>query len=349
MLDLSNQTKNAPDGTTVPIGADATAAFGASVEVMAGFPFNDPNSGHPHADAYYFNGPENSVTRDAAGNLIAVKDSGSGSYRYSYRASLTQSGSVMTDAGKDAGTGLSWGRWQGGTVTRTSQYWGTDAGGNFGLGANNASGAFVIGGTDTTSSALGTGSLHWIAGSGAAPDYLPQVLTGTASYTKIGGTHPTDMLGRTGTLNSANLAVDFTNQLASANVNFTIGSDTWDMQSNGMRLHGPSFFSTMSCTATTCTSSVALTKNGAATSSTGTASTGFAIGSMSGALTGPGLNGAGLQYAVTEAVASVDASTGNTTFTDNVIQGVAALSGPAQDTQTPFRAVGISDGWGNGY
>lgn len=356
-LDLSNQTTISSDGTTAPLNTSAapppstTPSPGttAHVEVMAAYPSNDTSGGHPYADAYYFNGPENSVTRDAAGNITAVTDSGTGGYGYGYRSSLAQSGSVMTDFGKDATTGLSWGRWQGGTVTRTSQYWGTDASGNSGLGAYNDSGVFVVGGVDTMSSPLGTGSLHWIAGSGAAPGYLPQVLTGTANYTKIGGTHPTDLLGRTGTLNSASLAVNFTNQLANANVNFTIGSDTWDMQSNNMQLYGPSFSSTMNCTDTSCTSGVVLTKNGAATSSTGTANTGFAMGSMNGSLTGLGLSGAGLQYSVTEAVpTSVDSSTGYTTFTDNVIQGVAALSGPAQDTQTPFRAVGLADGWGNG-
>lgn len=356
-VDLSNQTTISPDGTTAPLNTDTapppsttpSPGMTSHVEVMAAYPFNDTSGGHPYADAYYFNGPENAVTRDAAGNITAVTDTGSGGHNDSYRASLSQSGSTLTDSGKDTATGLSWGRWQGGTVTRSSQYWGTDAGGNSGLGAYNSSGTFVIGGVDTMSSVLGTGSLHWIAGSGAAPDYLPQVLTGTANYTLIGGTRPTDLLGRTGTLNSASLGVNFSSQLANANVNFTIGSDTWNMRSTDMQLYGPSFSSTMSCTETSCASSVVLTKNGAATSTTGTATTGFAMGSMNGALTGLGLNGAGLQYSVTEAVpGSVDPVTGYTTFTDNVIQGVAALSGPVQDTQTPFRAVGISDGWGNG-
>jgi hypothetical protein len=108
-------------------------------------------------------------------------------------------------------------------------------------------------------------------------------------------------------------------------------------------------FSTTNCivTSPTCTGTLVITKNGAVTSSAPTAtSTSFSFGSIQGFLTGSGLNGAALEYSI-EDVSTSSSSTTGTIAANNVIQGVAALSGPTQNVTTPFRAVGITDGWNN--
>ncbi|HEY0846561.1 MAG TPA: FecR family protein [Noviherbaspirillum sp.] len=294
---------------------------------------------------YSFEGPASSFSRDASGNLTGV--TGSGSEHFGYISTLSQTGSTMTNLGQNTATGLSWGRWQGGQVTHSSQYLGVDSTGNVGMGAYNDQGVFVIGSTYSNSSALGSSSLHWIAGSSSAPEYLMRVLTGTATYSLIGGTNPTDQNGNVGTLNSAGLAVDFTNQLASANVNFSIGGNNWTMASNNMELFDTYFNSYTGCSDADCSGSLSITRNGTLVSSTATPTGTFAFGSMNGSLTGASLNGAALQYAVQEGGVVTD-SNGGTTFTNNVIGGVAAFSGPAQDLNTPFRAVAAVDGWNAG-
>ncbi|WP_292934417.1 FecR domain-containing protein [Noviherbaspirillum sp.] len=364
-LNLSSQVITTASGQSLSLNGDTlniptpppTQGSVPYTQLIATYPVQVQSSGGTQPQAfsypgvYYFGGPSSSVQRDAAGNVIKVTDSGTN--YFDYRSTLSQSGSVMADLGSNATSGLSWGRWQGGQVTQTSQYIGVDANGNWGLGAYNASGVFVIGASSTTNATLGSGSLHWIAGDVATPKNLPQVLTGTASYTLAGGTRPTDQQGNLGALNSASLGVNFTTQIANASLNFSIAGNTWAMQSRDMQLNGPHFSGYNACAGTTsCTSSVSVTKNGVAMSSIGTPTTGFAFGSMDGSLLGRGLNGAALQYAIQEGIPTtqVDSASGQTytTFTNNLMQGVAGFTGPTQDVNTPFRAIGVMDGWGYG-
>ncbi len=372
LLDVSNQTLTTADGQPLPLdGGTATPApapapapapvplQSTGFELIASYPATQ--SGNPqmlYPAVYSSGGGSLVLTRDAAGNLVGASNTSTDSFsntfgnidqgKSSSSSTLSQSGSVFADYGSDAATGLSWGRWQGGQVTQTNQYFGTDAGGNQGLGAVDASGVFVIGAVFTNSAVLGNGSLHWLSGSSATPGYLARVLTGSANYTLLGGTHPTDQLGTIGALNSATLGVNFTTQIANADVNFSIAGNSWDMQSNDMLLDGGHFNSQTNCTSTSCTSSVSLTKNGVLTSSVGTPTTGPSFGNLNGMLLGLGLNGAGLQYSVSDSVPTTTLdSNGNpiTTFSNSLIQGVAAFAGPTQDINTPFRAVATSDGW----
>lgn len=354
-LNVSNQTLTTSTGQTQTIGGDTivtppppppppppakTSDFSS---VIAVYPATLASSGQSfsYPAVYSFEGPSSSVVRDSAGNITGVNG---GAEQFGYRNTLSQSGTTATNFGQDTATGLSWGRWQGGQVTHATQYLGVDAAGNVGMGSYNDQGVFVIGSSYSNTVSLGSNSLHWIAASKNAPDYLPRVLTGSATYNLVGGTSPTDEKGNVGTLNSASLGVNFTTQLASANVNFSIAGNTWGMQSNDMTLDGRFFNSYTGCSDASCTGNLAITRNGALVSSTATPSGSFAWGSMNGTLTGTTLNGASLQYAVQEG-GVVTNSTGGTTFTNNVIQGVAALSGPAQNTAAPFRAVAITDGW----
>ena len=355
-LNVASQTLTSSTGQTQTLSGDTvvtpppptpvqTTAYSG---VIAAYPASSASQTggqtFSYPAVYSFFGPDSALSRDASGNLTGVTSSGT--EHFGYRSTLSQTGSTMTNLGQHAAAGLSWGRWQGGQVTHATQYLGVDATGNVGIGAYNDLGVFVIGGAYTNSATLGTSSLHWIAGTHTGPEYLSHVLTGSATYTLVGGTSPTDQNGNVGTLNSAGLSVNFTNQLASANVNFSIGGNNWTMASNDMTLDDAYFNSYSGCSGTPCSSNLNITRNGAPVSSTATTTGTFAFGSMNGSLTGASLNGAALQYAVQEG--GVVSTGTTTTFTNNVIQGVAALSGPAQDVNTPFRAVGAVDGWNAG-
>lgn len=359
-LDLASQTLTTNDGQLLNLNKEVignvpqTPIIIPHTQVFAAYPGNDTsNTGQTFAypAVYTFGGPSDAIARDAAGNITGITRS-AGSF-VEYRSNLTQSESTMTDLGKHAAADLSWGRWQGGQVTQSTQHFDMDDSGKWGFGAENSAGDFVIGNSNTTISSLGSGSLHWISGSVAVPEHLARVLTGSADYTLVGGTKPTDQHGNVGTLNSASLGVNFTNQIAKANVNFTIAGNNWNMQSGEMLLRGPHFSSYNFCddACGPSSSNITLTKNGASITSTPNPTSNWAFGSMNGSLLGSGLNGAALQYAIQEGVVTktVDSVTGNTltSFSNNVLQGVAGFSGPVQDVNSPFRAVGIADGWNN--
>ncbi|MBV8665473.1 MAG: FecR domain-containing protein [Burkholderiaceae bacterium] len=350
VLSLANQSVTTASGLTQALSSSTVSTLGGGAvynEVLLVYPYTTGGPSFPQTPT--LGGPGLNLSRDASGNLTGFTYSGSsknvgglniGSGAGNVQVTATQSGSTMTDFGSDAATGLAWGRWQGGQVSGSAQYYGTDASGNSGYGANNSSGAFVIGGTQNESVTLGSASLHWITGLAPTPSYLSQVLTGTANYTLLGGTHPTDLSGNVGTLGGATLNVNFGLQTATADVNFSIGGNSWTMQSGTMQLNGDGQFNAYTNCASKCFSSVSVTKNGVNVSSSPTP-TGFVLGTMNGYLTGTGLNGAALEYAVQDF--GVPPPAGTNAY--NLIQGVAALSGPTQNVNTPFRAVGTEDGW----
>ncbi len=116
------------------------------------------------------------------------------------------------DLGYDAVTGLSWGRWANGSIAMVN---------------------LVDGSVSYLD--LGSDSVHWISGPvEAAAVTLPT--TGTANYTLIGNTSPTDNLGHTGVLGSASLSADFTNQTVDAQVNVGINNQVWNGSATGMAI-----------------------------------------------------------------------------------------------------------------
>jgi hypothetical protein len=112
------------------------------------------------------------------------------------------------DTGVDAVTVLRWGRWAGGTA-----------------------GITLSDGSDASQD-LGAQSIHWISSpQWAAPPVMP--ISGTASYTLIGNTPPTDNFGNTGVLGSATFDADFTNMLVDSTLVIDINGANWSAAGQG--------------------------------------------------------------------------------------------------------------------
>ena len=106
------------------------------------------------------------------------------------------------DTGMDAATGIRWGRWDGGAIDVTAPP------------------------APSQSHDQSSQSLHWIVGNEfGAPPLLPQ--TGTATYTLIGNTDPTDTSGNTGVLGVASLKADFTARIVDSKLTLNIDGRDW--------------------------------------------------------------------------------------------------------------------------
>jgi hypothetical protein len=116
--------------------------------------------------------------------------------------------SSNTNVGFDTMTVLRWGRWSDGVANGILQSDGSDV-----------------------SIDLANQSLHWISGPDAAPPVMP--ITGTASYSLIGATAPTDNFGNTGVLGSATFFADFTNLVVDSTLAIDIGGVTWSAAGSG--------------------------------------------------------------------------------------------------------------------
>jgi len=113
----------------------------------------------------------------------------------------------VLDSGTDATTGLSWGRWSGGSAT--------------------------VGGATT---GLAGSSLHYIfSAPQTGPTTLP--LTGTAVYEVAGSTRPTNTTGGAGTMNAATLNANFSARTVDATVNVTIANQTLNASATGMAIY----------------------------------------------------------------------------------------------------------------
>ena len=182
--------------------------------------------------------------------------------------------SAATNATSAAATGISFGRYAGGTVT------GYDYQGNAFTWANQ-------------------GSYAWIKGPGTFPYYLQSALTGTAKYALDGGTAPAATNGSIGTLNSANLAVDFNKAAVGVDLSVTAAGSTFAATTGGatgspattIRLSGDSNFS-----ASTWNANYPILHQGLSVTVNGVSAP-YYQGQISGQLMGPALNGAGLTYA----------------------------------------------------
>ena len=114
--------------------------------------------------------------------------------------------SSNVESGFDSMTVLRWGRWSGGSAT-------------------------IVSGTDTEQVDLGNQSLHWIQGPDTAPPVMP--ITGTATYSLVGATSPTDTLGNTGVLGDASFFADFTNMRVDSTLSIDIAGSLWNATGQG--------------------------------------------------------------------------------------------------------------------
>jgi hypothetical protein len=153
----------------------------------------------------------------------------------------------------------------------------------------------------------------FIVGLATAPS-LVQTITGSNTYTLVGSTHPTDGFGNVGTLNSASLNANFTNQTVNLGANLSINSKTLNALASGLPIVADGFEATstsgqlsVSCTGSNCGSGYA--------------------GDIGGKFFGNAAGTAGFEYLFWPSINT----TGN--FTD-IIQGVTAFS--ANSTPTAF-------------
>ncbi|WP_370299446.1 FecR domain-containing protein [Abyssibacter sp.] len=115
---------------------------------------------------------------------------------------------AVSDIGFDPDTGIRWGRWADGVAQ------------------------LAIAGVGQEALDLNNQSLHYITG--PAGDNAPVLpITGTATYTLVGNTNPTDGSGNVGVLGSASLAANFTQQTVSSIVNLAINESVWNASGSG--------------------------------------------------------------------------------------------------------------------
>jgi hypothetical protein len=213
---------------------------------------------------FYANNPTR-VTQDATGNLTQFDTQFISNNSGGSSMTLAKNTSTVADYGTDAVSGISWGRWAGGTVNSTDRQ------------------------TGVVTPVTLTGSMHWIAEPVAtAATTLPT--TGTYTYTHVGGTTPTDNLGTTGTLNSATLSANFTAQTVNLGVNATVAGATLNAAGTNVPIIQKTVFYASSQEPAASTSHLTVTCTGGA--ACGTTQGGTVIGKFSGA----GAIGAAMTY-----------------------------------------------------
>jgi hypothetical protein len=118
------------------------------------------------------------------------------------RGTLAAGVSNVTTTGEHAATGIRWGRWDGGAIDVTTPP------------------------RSTVSNDLTGQSLHWITSNEyGTPPAIPQ--SGSATYTLVGTTNPTDTRGNVGVLGTATLEADFTNRFVSTEMTLKVGGFDW--------------------------------------------------------------------------------------------------------------------------
>lgn len=298
-INLNNQTATQTTGTTAPIQtAVATAAY-VQNDLAASFATSSANYLQPFTEV---------------GTLIAAPGD--------VNNALPNPFLIDRYAGKNGASSVSY--TLNGTTT-VGQAMTTLANGiGFGMYSSTSSQKVVTGSTSccVAGTYLSPGAVfsHWIVGPAVNPVYLPEVLTGVSTYTFAGGTTPTvSFIGTAATLNSATLAVNFTQQMAAFNLGLTVGGTAWGASANAPLegLYWNSGQVGFRATTRVNTGWAALTVTGGATG-----------GDVTGQLSGNALNGAMMSYVLSSA--------------SNQVAGVAAFTGTPANTATPYRIAALS-------
>lgn len=175
------------------------------------------------------------------------------------------------------------------------------------------------------------GGVHWITGGAGYPPYLAEVLTGTAVYTPVIQTSPTNQSNTAGSLTSARLDVNFSARTLDARLGVSMpaaggsGGGSWQLSATGVPIIGGSFYASSG-------SGLLIANAAGARSDTDPR----LAGSIEGRFVGAGLRGAILGYAFSDATAASAAN-------HQRINGVVGFRGPAQDTTAPYRDALVSD------
>lgn len=161
---------------------------------------------------------------------------------------------------------------------------------------------------------------HWITGPAVSPVYLPEALSGAVNYTFAGGTTPTaSFIGSAATLNAAALSVNFSQQRVAFSLSLNVGATPWTAAASGVPLESLYWNSAR----------VGFRASTAARSGWALLNvTGATSGDVTGQLTGNALNGAIMSYVLSG--------------TSNQVAGVAAFTGAALNTATPYRIAALS-------
>lgn len=234
-------------------------------------------------------GPGAQVTRDASGAPTAFTNSnmfGNKSISLVGTAAPT-----ISQAPSYAVTGIEYGTWQASALNWSS----TNP---------------TASGTDT----LFSGSLlHWFTGSLIAPGYLTRVLTGTVNYTFDGGTAPTNQSGVAGSVVSASLAANFSNQTVDTAFSLSVNAHNWTVSALNQPITIEFFSSAPSVAIDGCT-------------------TCGANGRLEGRFTGAGANGAAIAYGL---------SGGSTNEEVNGVLAFVNSSAP-NNPAASYRPVGVA-------
>jgi hypothetical protein len=166
---------------------------------------------------------------------------------------------------------------------------------------------------------------HFAYGSSGYPPYLSDVLTGTATYNRVGATSPTNESGVIGSLTTTTLNVNFSSRTLNATIGLTMptpGTATnYTLQARNVPFTLNSFFAF-----TGFGLDISRTVNGQTTSS-------GLFGILEGSFVGAALNGAILGYTFS------DSNAGSA----QTVNGVVAFQGPSQDTRVQFVYGLVSD------
>ncbi len=199
-----------PGGTPVDLTGGSTPPPRGNIAFNIGAPGQGPGFDAVSADV------SSNFVRDAAGNITAFTgpfEGAAGAVPATYQIGT----SANTNVGSHAATGLNWGRWNTGAAT------------------------IMAGGTMLNPS-LAQQSLHWIASTPFAFDPVLPV-TGTANYTLVGGTNPTDTLGNVGTLGATSLFADFTNSTVTTTLTLDVNQVSWFATGNAPLTSSSNLFS----------------------------------------------------------------------------------------------------------
>ena len=188
----STEDAAAGQATTEPEQAiTAVSEGGNTVDLTDGRAIT-PTENFSFASASFATGFQtSSVVQDDAGNVTAFQEVNSDGETVSYDI---RDGAVL-NAGFDPITEIRWGRWSEGTATSGDEQF--DA-----------------------------SQLHYAVA--LIEDTPTQVIMGSADYTLVGNTDPTDNLGNVGILGTASLSANFTNQTVASDLSLGINNQVWN-------------------------------------------------------------------------------------------------------------------------